>query len=74
MKKQEEEGVQEVVDLLKEFDEINLKFGEELTDDEMNAVIARQAEVQDLLDNLQKSSPDLDASEIIFSASSILPI
>ena len=25
-----EEGVQEVVDLLKEFDEINLKFGEEL--------------------------------------------
>ena len=53
-----EEGVQEVVDLLKEFDEINLKFGEELTDDEMNAVIARQAEVQDLLD--RKDAWNLD--------------
>jgi ATP-binding cassette ChvD family protein len=46
------------VDLLKEFDEINLKFGEELTDDEMNAVIARQAEVQDLLD--RKDAWNLD--------------
>lgn len=53
-----EEGVQDVVDLLKEFDEINLKFGEELTDDEMNAVIARQAEVQDLLD--RKDAWNLD--------------
>ena len=53
-----EEGVQDVVDLLKEFDEINLKFGEELTDDEMNEVIARQAEVQDLLD--RKDAWNLD--------------
>src|SRR5919199_1701001 len=30
-----EEGVQEVVDLLKEFDEINLKFAEPMSDDEM---------------------------------------
>lgn len=45
-----EEGVQEIVDLQKEFEEINLKFGEPLSDDEMNQVIARQAEVQDLLD------------------------
>ena len=53
-----EEGVQDVVDLLKEFDAINLKFGEELTDDEMNEVIARQAEVQDLLD--RKDAWNLD--------------
>lgn len=45
-----EEGVQDVVDLLKEFEEINLKFGEDLSADEMDKVIARQAEVQDLLD------------------------
>ena len=47
-----EEGVQQVVDLVKEFEEINLKFGEDLTPDEMDKVIARQAEVQDLLDRM----------------------
>ena len=45
-----EEGVQEIVDLQKEFEAINLKFGDEMTDDEMTALIARQAEVQDQLD------------------------
>jgi energy-dependent translational throttle protein EttA len=46
-----EEGVQEVVDLLREFDEINMKFGEEMTDDEMNKLIERQGEVQEKLDH-----------------------
>ena len=36
-----EEGVQEVVDTLREFDEINARFGEELTPDEMDALIQR---------------------------------
>jgi sulfate-transporting ATPase len=45
-----EEGVQETVDLLKEFDEINAKFGESLSDDEMNKLLERQGEVQDKLD------------------------
>ena len=45
-----EEGMQEIVDLLKEFDAINLKFGESLSDSEMDAVLKRQSEVQDLLD------------------------
>ncbi|NRA68764.1 MAG: energy-dependent translational throttle protein EttA [Pseudobacteriovorax sp.] len=45
-----EEGVQEIVDLQKEFEDINLKFAEEMTPEEMEALIARQAEVQDLLD------------------------
>ncbi|QQS43044.1 MAG: energy-dependent translational throttle protein EttA [Acidobacteriota bacterium] len=45
-----EEGVQETVDLLSEFNEINLKFGEEMTDDEMNALLERQGEVQNKLD------------------------
>ncbi|MBI1760947.1 MAG: energy-dependent translational throttle protein EttA [Acidobacteria bacterium] len=45
-----EEGVQEVVDLLKEYDDINAKFAEPLDDDAMNKLLARQGEVQDKLD------------------------
>src|SRR5215475_657781 len=45
-----EEGVQEVVDLLKEFDEINAKFAEPTSDDEMNRLLERQGEVQEKLD------------------------
>lgn len=46
-----EEAVQPTVDLLKEFEEINQKFAEEMTDDEMNALIERQGEVQEKLDH-----------------------
>jgi len=45
-----EEAVAETKALLAEFDEINLKFGEEMTDDEMNALLMRQSKVQDKLD------------------------
>src|SRR6185369_2213086 len=45
-----EEGVQETIDLLKEFDEINDKFGEPMSDDEMNALLERQGNVQERLD------------------------
>jgi sulfate-transporting ATPase len=47
-----EEGAQEVVDLLKEYDAINMKFGEEMSDDEMNTLLERQGEVQDRLEVL----------------------
>jgi ATP-binding cassette ChvD family protein len=47
-----EEGAQEVVDLLKEFDEINAKFAEPMSDDEMNKLLERQGEVQEKLDAL----------------------
>ena len=43
-------GAQDIVDLLKRFDEINARFGEELSPDEMDKVIADQAKVQDKLD------------------------
>lgn len=46
-----EEAVQGTVDLLKEFEEINMKFAEEMTDNEMNALIERQGEVQEKLDH-----------------------
>ncbi|MFM7388976.1 MAG: ATP-binding cassette domain-containing protein, partial [Bacteroidota bacterium] len=47
------EGAQEVVDVLKEYEEINLAFGDEevLNDpDKMDKLIARQGEVQDKID------------------------
>lgn len=45
-----QEGVQEIVDLLCEYDEINAKFAEPMSDDEMNDLIERQGKVQDKLD------------------------
>ncbi|MFW8601079.1 energy-dependent translational throttle protein EttA [Desulfobacterota bacterium M19] len=47
-----EEGVRETVDLLAEFNRINDKFAEPMTDDEMNDLIERQGEVQEKLDHL----------------------
>jgi energy-dependent translational throttle protein EttA len=45
-----EQGVQATVDLLKEYDEINARFGEEMSDDEMNKLLERQGTVQERLD------------------------
>ena len=48
-----QEGVQEIVDTLKEYEEVNEKFGdpEVLEDpDKMDALIARQAELQDKIE------------------------
>ncbi len=47
-----EEGVAETVALLKKFDEINEKFAESMSDDEMNKLIERQGNVQEKLDAL----------------------
>jgi len=44
------EGVQETVDVLKEYEEVNIKLGEPCTDDEMNKLIDRQAELMDMID------------------------
>jgi sulfate-transporting ATPase len=54
-----EEGVQEVVDLLKEYDAINDKFAEPMDDDQMNALLEKQGEVQEKLDAL--NGWDLDS-------------
>jgi ATP-binding cassette ChvD family protein len=47
-----QEGVQEIVDVLKEYDEINAKFSEPMSDDEMNDLLERQGKVQEKLDHL----------------------
>ena len=45
-----EEGVQETVELLKEFNRINEKFSEPLSEKELNSLIERQGQVQEKLD------------------------
>src|ERR1700681_1035152 len=54
-----EEAVKETIGLLKEFDEINAKFGEEMSDEEMEKLLARQGEVQEKLDH--QDAWDLDS-------------
>src|SRR5512134_767926 len=45
-----EEGVAETRALLKRFEEVSARFGEELSDDEMNALLEEQAKLQDKID------------------------
>ncbi len=45
------EGVQEVVDLLAEYEEINNKFLEPMDDDQMNELIIRQGELTEAIDH-----------------------
>lgn len=46
-----EEGVSELKNLLDEFNEISMKFAEPMSDDEMTALLARQAELQDAIES-----------------------
>ena len=46
-----QEGVQEVMDLLKEYEEVNMKFMEPMSDDEMAALIERQGELTELIEH-----------------------
>ncbi len=54
-----EQEAQETVDLLKEFNRINERFAEPMSDDDMDKLIHRQAEVQEKLDSM--SAWDLDS-------------
>lgn len=54
-----EQGVRETVDLVNEYNRINEQFAEPMSDDEMNKLIERQAEVQDQMDHLD--AWDLDS-------------
>ncbi len=53
------EGVQPIVDLLKEYDEINAKFAEPMDDDEMTKLLERQGTVQEKIE--AAGGWDLDA-------------
>ncbi|UZP68319.1 energy-dependent translational throttle protein EttA [Desulfovibrio mangrovi] len=54
-----EEGVGEEMNIIKEFNEINAKFAEPMEPEEMDALIERQAVVQELMDN--KGCWDIDS-------------
>jgi len=54
-----EEGVAETVSLLKEYDEVNNRFSEPLTDEEMDKLIQRQGELTELLE--QHNAWELDS-------------
>jgi len=54
-----EEGVQETVDLLRKYEEINQKFAEPMSDEEMSALLERQGKVQEGLE--ARDAWDLDS-------------
>ncbi len=47
-----QEGVQEVMDVLNEYNEISMKFMEPMDDDQMNSLIERQGELSEKIDHL----------------------
>jgi ATP-binding cassette ChvD family protein len=54
-----QEGVAETIELMRRFDEINMKFAEPMDDDEMNKLLEEQGRVQDELD--ARNAWDLDS-------------
>ncbi|MBT8492494.1 MAG: energy-dependent translational throttle protein EttA [Deltaproteobacteria bacterium] len=67
-----EEGVRETRELLTRFDEINAKFAEEMTPEEMDELLAEQAKVQDQIDAV--NAWDLDRNvEIAMDALRLPP-
>jgi ATP-binding cassette ChvD family protein len=53
------EGVQDMVDILKEYEEVNNKFAEPMDDEEMTKLIERQGELTELIEH--KNGWELDA-------------
>ena len=66
------EGMAEAKTLVEEFNEISLKFSEELTDEEMNDTIIKQGEIQEKIDNLDAWDLDRKAN-IAMDALSLPP-
>ncbi len=54
-----EEGVQDVVDILKEYEAVNMKFAEPMGDDEMNVLIEKQGKLTEQID--QHNAWELDS-------------
>ncbi len=48
-----EEGVQEIVNILREYEEVNNRFNEPLEEEEMNQLIIRQGELTELIDHYE---------------------
>ncbi|HRS54257.1 MAG TPA: energy-dependent translational throttle protein EttA [Bacteroidales bacterium] len=46
-----EEGVKQIIDIIKEYNEVNNKFSEVLSDEEMNLLIDKQGKLTELIDH-----------------------
>ena len=66
------EGMSETKKLVDDFNNISLKFAEDLSEDEMNETILKQAELQELIDNMDAWDLDRKA-EIAMDALSLPP-
>ncbi len=66
------EGMAEAKKLVDDFNAISLKFSEDLTDEEMDKVIAKQGELQEQIDNMDAWDLDRKA-EIAMDALSLPP-
>ena len=66
-----EEGVKEVRELLNRFDQVNSRFGEEMSDDEMEVLLAEQADVQDKIDALNAWDLDREVEQAMDSATTL---
>ena len=66
------EGMAEAKKLVDDFNAISLKFSEDLTEDEMDQVIAKQGELQEQIDNMDAWDLDRKA-EIAMDALSLPP-
>ncbi len=53
-----EEGLGELMSAMREYEEVNARFAEEMSDDEMNKLIERQGELMDILES--KNAWELD--------------
>ncbi len=54
-----EEGVQETIDILKEYEEVNLKFSDPMSDDEMTKLIDRQGVLTEMIE--QRNAWEIDS-------------
>lgn len=66
------EGMSEAKKLVDDFNNISLKFAEDLSEDEMNETILKQAELQEMIDNMDAWDLDRKA-EIAMDALSLPP-
>ncbi|MCE3012164.1 MAG: ATP-binding cassette domain-containing protein, partial [Proteobacteria bacterium] len=54
-----QEGLQSIVNIVNRYEEVNMKLGEEMSDDEMNKLLDEQSKLQDQMD--ASNAWDLDA-------------
>ena len=54
-----QEGLQSIVNIVNRYEEVNMKLGEEMSDDEMNKLLEEQSKLQDQMD--ASNAWDLDA-------------